>query len=299
MLADRGRWRASVSAGAQVPQLTGGSSGLSIVLGRGVPPDANLNVSAYVADAPTPLPVLRAGNTALNSSDPRSAVLGNDVVPVRLAGQGRSLPEIRTGLLADLEYADRLASRPQEPTMQVWLAASAPAGIEADLTAAGLTVLSHTSIDDRRSALESHGSAAALRFMLAVAVVALGLVLLSFAVAAAAELRPWAADLGALRRQGLAGQLVRRAATLGYLAAAAVAVGLGLLTGLALWLTLPAAVPIFADGWSDVDIPGASPVLAAGLATTVAVLFGAVAVAAAGALVARTAHRIGEVPWSD
>jgi hypothetical protein len=300
MLADRGRWRASVSAGAQVPQLTAGAAGLSIVLGRGVPADAdNLSVSAYVADAPTPLPVLRAGNTALSSSEPRSAVLGNDVLPVRLAGQGRSLPEIRTGLLADLEYADRLASRPQEPTMQVWLAASAPAGIEADLTAAGLTVLSRASIGERRSALESHGSAAALRFMLAVAVVALGLVLLSFAIAAAAELRPWAADLGALRRQGLAGRLVRRAATLGYLAAAAVAVGLGLLTGLALRLTLPAAVPIFADGWSDVDIPGASPVLAAGLATTVAVLFGAVAVAAAGVLVARTGHQIEEVPWSD
>ena len=35
-LADRGRWRASVSAGAQVPQLTASSAGLSIVLGRGV-----------------------------------------------------------------------------------------------------------------------------------------------------------------------------------------------------------------------------------------------------------------------
>jgi hypothetical protein len=252
-----------------------------------------------VADAPTPLPVLRAGSTPLSASDPRTAVLGNDVLPVRLAGQGRSLPEIRDGLLADLEYADRLASRPQQPTMQVWLAGTAPAGIEADLTAAGLTVLSRTSIDERRAALDSRGSAAALRFMLAVAVVALGLVLLSFAVAAAAELRPWAADLLALRRQGLAGRVVRRAATLGYLAAATVAVGLGLLTGLVLHLTLPAAVPIFADGWSDVDTPGASLVLAAGMAITVAGLFGAVAVAAAGALVARTRHRIGEMPWSD
>ena len=59
------------------------------------------------------------------------------------------------------------------------------------------------------------------------------------------------------------------------------------------------AVPIFADGWSDVDTPGASLVLAAGMAITVAGLFGAVAVAAAGALVARTRHRIGEMPWSD
>jgi hypothetical protein len=74
---------------------------------------------------------------------------------------------------------------------------------------------------------------------------------------------------------------------------------LGLLTGLVLHLTLPAAVPIFADDWSDVDTPGASLVLAAGMAMTVAVLFGGVAVTAAGALVARTRHRIGEVPWSD
>jgi putative ABC transport system permease protein len=226
-------------------------------------------------------------------------VLGNDVLPIRIAGHGRSLPQIRSGLLADLEYADRLASGPQQPTMQVWLAEAAPAGIEADLTAAGLTVLSESGIDERRSALESRGSAAALRFMLAVALVALGLVLLTFAIAAAAETRPWATDLGALRRQGLGGPVVRRAAILGYLAAATVAVGLGLVTGLALRLTLPAAVPIFADGWSDVDTPGASPVLAAGMAATVAVLFGAVATAAAGTLVARTRHRIGEVPWSD
>jgi putative ABC transport system permease protein len=299
-LADRGRWRASVSMGAQVPQLTVAADGLSIVLDRGVPAGADgLSVTAYVADAPTPLPVLRAGTMSLGSSEPHSAVLGNDVLPVRLAEQGRSLPEINTGLLADLEYADRLASRLQQPTMQVWLAATAPTGIEADLTAAGITVLSRASIDERRAALDARGSAAALRFMLAVAVVALGLVLLSFAIAAAAELRPWAADLGALRRQGLAGRVVRRAAILGYLAAATAAVGLGLLTGLVLQVTLPTAVPIFADGWSDVDTPGASPVLAAGMAATVAVLFGAVALAAAGALVGRTRHRIGEVPWSD
>ena len=160
-------------------------------------------------------------------------------------------------------------------------------------------MLSESSIDGRRAALESRGSAAALRFMLAIAVVALGLVLLSFAIAAAAELRPWAADLGALRRQGLAGPVVRRAAIAGYLTAAVVAVGLGLLTGLALRLSLPAALPIFADGWSDVDTPGASPVLAAGLAVTVAVPFGAVAVAAAGGLLARIRRRTGEVPWSD
>ena len=270
-LLDRGRWRASVTTGAQVPQLAAASDGLSIVLGRGVPADASdLSVTAYVVDAPTPLPVLRAGGTVLNASDPRTAVLGNDVVPVRVAGQGRSLPEIRTGLLVDLEYADRLSSRPQQPTMQVWLAATAPPGLTSDLEAAGLTVLSESSIDGRRSALESRGSAAALRFMLAVAVVALGLVLLSFAIAAAAELRPWAADLGALRRQGLAGPVVRRAAIAGYLAAAVVAVGLGLLTGLVLRLSLPAALPIFADGWSDVDAPAASPVLAVGLAVTVA-----------------------------
>ena len=77
-----------------VPQLTASSDGLSIVLGRGVPADAaSLNVTAYVADAPTPLPVLHAGDTT-SSSEPRTAVLGNDVVPVRLAGQGRSLPQI-------------------------------------------------------------------------------------------------------------------------------------------------------------------------------------------------------------
>jgi putative ABC transport system permease protein len=299
LLADRGRWRASVAADAQVPQLATASDGLSMVLGRGIPADAGaLRASVYVVDAPTPLPVLSAGDSPLDASDPRTAVLGEDVVPVRLAAQARSLPQIRTGLLADLEYADRLSSGPQQPAMQVWLAASAPAAIESDLAAAGVTVLTAASVDGRRSALESHGSAAALRFMLAVAVVALGLVVLSFAVATAAELRPWAAELGALRRQGLARTVVRRAATLGYLVAAVVAVGLGLVTGLALRLWLPSAVPIFADGWSNVDTPAAPPVLAIGLGLGVVGLFALVAMAASGVLVATAGRRAGEVPWS-
>jgi hypothetical protein len=188
LLLDRGRWRASVTSGAQVAQLAAGPDGLSIVLGRGVPADASdLSVTAYVVDAPTPLPVLRAGGTVLNASDPRTAVLGNDVVPVRVAGQGRSLPQIRTGLLVDLEYADRLSSRPQQPTMQVWLAAAAPVSHLGPRGGRAHRVERGPSTDGGRPSSQ-RGSAAALRFMLAVAVVALGLVLLSFAIAAAAGL---------------------------------------------------------------------------------------------------------------
>jgi putative ABC transport system permease protein len=300
VLADRGQWRASVTVGAQVPEIAAGPDGLSISLDRGVPAEATaLAVTVYVVDSPTPLPVLRAGDLRLNRADPRIAVLGSDVLPVRLAGQGRSLPEIGAGLLVDLEYADRLSSGSQRPTMQVWLTGSTPAGVTADLAAAGVTVLSEASIDGRRSQLQSRGSAAALRFMLVIALVAVGLALLTFAVATAAELRPRGIELAALRRQGLPPAVARRVGYLGYLAFAVLAVGLGLLTGLALRLATPSAVPIFADHWSTLDPPTAPPTLVAALAVTTFATFATVAGLGGAALVRAARAMSREQPWSD
>jgi hypothetical protein len=196
----------------------------------------------YVVDAPTPLPVVRAGEIQLDRTDPRTAVIGNDVLPIRLAGSGRSLPEVRSGLLVDLEYADRLAATAQRPAMEVWLADSAPAHIERDLVGSGVIVLGEESINDRTRALRARGPVAAVRFLLVIAIVMLGLAILGFAVSAASELRLLGAELAALRRQGMPAAVVRQVGFLGYGVLAVAGVVLGGLTGLAVQFALPTAI---------------------------------------------------------
>ena len=85
--------------------------------------------------------------------------------------------------------------------------------------------------------------------------VALGLGLLCFAVAAAAELRPRGVELAALRRQGLRPGSSGGSGSSATRRSASVAVGLGLVTGLVLWLALlPARCRVFADAWPAVRL---------------------------------------------
>ena len=84
------------------------------------------------------------------------------------------------------------------------------------LTSAGLTLLGERGIAGRQSELDARGPATALRFLVIVALVAIAMALLSFAVAAAAERRPRGVELAALRRQGLPARVVRRVGLGGY-----------------------------------------------------------------------------------
>jgi hypothetical protein len=296
VLADRTRWRAGVADAAAVPELSAGPDGLRIAPGRGTPVP---ELTAFLADAPTPLPVVRGGEIAVDRSQPRSAVLGPDVLPVRVAAAGARLPGAGDGLLADLDYADRLSRAGGErsgSTSQVWLGADAPAGIDAALTAAGLTVLGERSIPGRRSELDARGPATALRFLVIVALVAIAMALLSFAVAGAAERRPRGAELAGLRRQGLPARVVRRVGLGGYPALGLAAVAVGLVVGVLLVVVVPAPLPAFADAFVA-PAPPSLPVLPlAGAALACLLAFAAVGLAAGAGLA--TAARRGSA-WSD
>jgi hypothetical protein len=105
-------------------------------------------------------------------------------------------------------------------------------------------------------------------------------------VAATAERRGRGAELAALRRQGLARQVVRRVALVGYPALGLAAVGLGMVTG----ALLDRVVPL-QEGAAAAAPPGLYLAVAgAGLA------FLLVAVAMGASLVA--AVRRGETSWS-
>ena len=174
-LADRTRWRAGVADAAAVPELTAGPDGLRIAPGRG---PAVPQLTAFVADAPTPLPVVRGGDIAVDRSQPRSAVVGGDVLPVRVAATGARLPGAADGLLADLDYADRLSpDAGDRVTTEVWLGRDAPTGIDTALTSAGLTLLGERGIAGRQSELDARGPATALRFLVIVALVAIAMAL--------------------------------------------------------------------------------------------------------------------------
>jgi hypothetical protein len=239
---------------------------------------------------------VRAGRVTLDRADPRSAVIGSDVVPVRAAVSGMALPQVGQGLLADLEYADRLTSNARNATLQVWLGPHASAQVPRELAAGGIDVLGDETIADRRGELDDRGPSTALTFLVLIVAVALGLAVVSFAIAAVAERWVRGGELAALRRQGMRIGTIRRVSYGGYLVLAAVALGLGLATGLVLARFLPSALPAFADGWHDLPDPPASPALLAGVAGAVAAAYAVVAFIA-GAGVVASAKR-GEAPWS-
>lgn len=285
------RWRPAVGPLDLGPAISAGDDGIRITE-LPTPDDVLLNQSdwAFVADTPAPLPVVAAGWQPDPAEEARLAPLPGAAVPLDVVGTASLVPRYgATGVLADLEYAERLVPFAIDGgTPQVWLSADAPASILADLQKAGLTPLREDKLSDRIDWLRSEGSAVGVRFQAVVALI--GLLLTAGAVLTnAARERPGrAAELGALRTQGLRAPIV---ATVGYLglggmlAAAAV---VGLLAGLVGAGIARVLYPGFVDGWSVLATapPRAYPVGVAAAAAVV--VFGAVVIATGAALVRRT-----------
>jgi predicted lysophospholipase L1 biosynthesis ABC-type transport system permease subunit len=245
--------------------------------------------------------VVRGGDIAVDRSQPRSAIVGGDVLPIRVAATGARLPGAADGLLADLDYADRLSpDAGDRVTTEVWLGRDAPTGIDAALASAGLTLLGERGIAGRQSELDARGPATALRFLVIVALVAIAMALLSFAVAAAAERRPRGVELAGLRRQGLPARVVRRVGLSGYPALALAAVGLGLVAGMLLVALMPAPLPAFADAFVAPAPPPVPvlPLAAAALACLAGFAVVGLAAGAGLAVAARRSTARGSA-WSD
>src|SRR5690606_5800902 len=190
---------------------------LTMSLYTGPPsPDERIDARLYVVDAPTPLPVLFAGDgpDTDRRGEERITVLGSQRVPYRAVGIADALPRLGDrGALVDLEYAQRLAGPDGESaTLEVWLNKDAPADFAARLAGRGVQGMTEESATATTNRLAEQGPGLALRFQLFAALVIVLLAAGTIAVTSAVERRPRVAELTALRAQGLSRRAVRVAA---------------------------------------------------------------------------------------
>ncbi|MDG4828854.1 hypothetical protein O7627_05980 [Solwaraspora sp. WMMD1047] len=304
VLADPARWRGDLRAEVLGVTLVPTGGQLTVVAGpRPLTPGVRRSTWAYLVDGPSPVPVLLAGEPGEQvPGDPRAPVFGGLDLPARVVAVVERLPQLpRGGLLVDLEYADRIA-----PTaggtgdlLQVWLAAEAPAGFPDLLADQGLTVLTTETIAETADLISAQGPPAASRFQLFAGMIGLLMGAGALTVAAAAERPDRAAELAALRVQGMPARPVRRVIYGGPLLLVGLAVGLGVAAAVLARAVLPPAMPLFVDNWRVLPLPAGPapvPVLLAVLAGLVT--FGGAAAIAAGQLVravlGRSGHGTGE-----
>ena len=288
ILGDVTRWRGSLGPDAVGPSLATAGGSLTITAVP-APRAADRSTRVYVVDAPSPLPVVStAGYLSPAAGDARLKVFGGAAVPIRFSGTVGAMPTAtRFGLLIDLEYADRVAEDTGLGDVpQVWLTADAPAGIVDALRAGGLTVISDETAPGVIDRLDREAPPAALRFQIIAALAGLLLTAGAFTVVAAVERPERAAELAALRAQGLSPRAVRAVAWGGYAGLAGAAVVLGIAASVLAQALTRRPVPLFLDGWSVLPMatgPQLTPLLIAS-AAAVAVL-GAAAGSAAVLLV--------------
>jgi hypothetical protein len=291
LLAQPSRWRPALGPRNLGPAITTGEDGLLLTVPE-LPPEPELGRDGwvFVVDAPAPVPVVTAGWRPDPVGETRLAPLPGAAVPVEVVGTAALLPWVgEYGAVVDLEYAARLV--PFEVpggTPQVWLSASASPSIVDDLRAAGLVPLREESLPANLDRLSAEGSAVGVRFQAVVALVGLVLAAGAVAVLSAQERAGRAAELAALRAQGVAAAVVRAVGYGGVAVMTGAAVLVGLVAGLVGAAIARLLHPGFIDGWSVLPTAPPHPLpVAAGLAAAVLVL-GAAATAAAVGLIRRT-----------
>src|SRR6266542_2362603 len=159
-------------------------------------------LAVYAADAPVPLPVFRAAGSGV----PEQALTLFDAwIPVQVAGTAGQLPRLGgVGLLADLEYVSRLARSPTGAgVLQVWLTGDAPSGVLDRLRAAGVTIVADTGRGALLERYARQGPALALRLYLLAGLLGAGFAAVGLLVVSGVDRGQRAAELAALRRQGL------------------------------------------------------------------------------------------------
>ncbi|NUT36144.1 MAG: hypothetical protein HOV79_24060, partial [Hamadaea sp.] len=250
---DVGSWRAfgETSTGADWP--VGGD------LGRA---DAWL----LPPEAPDRLPAVVTPDLFLEERAQRLLGPGGSPPGVRLAEatQVGVLPRLGTrGVLVDLDGLIRATAGGMSiETMEVWLTAQAPPDTVARLKTAGLNFARQETRTLARERAERTPQALTVRLHLIATWVAWAL--LAAVVLGVAAFDRGAADQSALRTAGVRSRSLRRASRLAY----AIAVGLGLLVGLAgaavAWLLARSSLPIGADpAWGDLPaMPDLPPIVA-------------------------------------
>ncbi|GIH13505.1 ABC transporter permease [Rugosimonospora africana] len=261
VLDDVRRWHGPLIAHPSGPILAATDDGLTVTTPPPVPGTAGsvLIDRIFPVDAPLPLPGVLAGGVPgiWQAGESTLAPFGVDVVPVRVVGTAPALPVLGgTGLLIDLDGADRAVTEASVGDLQqVWLAPGAPSSIVDKLHASGLTILRTDSIGADLTRLGTAGLTAAQRFALLTAIVGVLLGAAAVTVAGAVEREPRAAELSALRTQGLTGRAARAIGYGGY----ATPVGLAVLSGVAgavlARFLAGSGLPVFADLWAVIPAP--------------------------------------------
>ncbi|HEY8472311.1 MAG TPA: hypothetical protein VIL37_06690 [Natronosporangium sp.] len=295
---DPTRWRPALGPNVLGPIITGGGDRVRLTVPEPPAVETALvrDLWAFVLDAPAPLPVLAAGWLPRPSDELRIAPLVGAAVPVEIAATARLLPMLgETGLLVDLEYAQRSLPFPAPgATPQVWLSADAPSSIVDDLRAAGLRPVRVDSLDVRLDRLRAEGSAVAVRFQTAIAGVGLVLAAGAVLLLAASERPGWASELAALRAQGVGRRVVRLVGYGGLAAVTGAATAVGLLAGVVGALIARLLHPGFVDGWAVLPAASLRPFPVGGAVVATGLVLGTVVLAAAVALVRRTARLAGQ-----
>ncbi|MFC0530038.1 FtsX-like permease family protein [Phytohabitans kaempferiae] len=272
-VAGASRWRGTVRSDDQGPTVAVAGGALELTMPPSAMPEGVARSGmVYVVDTPVPLPVAhtRFASPSGVPGDPRLALFGGDELPVRFSGAVSALPRAPgRGFLVDLEYADRLAAEAGlGDEAQVWLAPDAPAAITDRLREQGLVVLADDSIAAAQGRYSEQGPPFALRFQLIAGVLGVLLAALALAVAAAVERPDRAAELAALRAQGLSRRAVRTIGHGGYAVLVVAGVVVGIAAAALGGSLVEAAVPVFVDDWGVLPVPTgpqALPLLLAGL----------------------------------
>jgi hypothetical protein len=289
------RWRGPIGATGVGNLLQASPGQMSLSLFRGeLPPDEALDSRIFVADSPVPLPVVLAGDRPKprRPGEERLTVMGTEPVPYTVVATASVLPRLGArGALVDLEYAQHsIGGAAEIVTLEVWLAADAPADVVTRLRDRGVEVM--TDVADERLAgrLSDQGPGIALRFHLLSAVVLLLLAVGMVMIMGSVERRSREGELAALRAQGLGRTSVRRAGYGGAAVMVAGAVLAGLVAAFVADAVVTAALPVFADDWSLLPSRGRGEWLASVLAAVgAAVVLGVAAAVGSTALVRATA----------
>jgi putative ABC transport system permease protein len=263
-----GDWRAPLSPGARllVPQVGPAADGLRVQL---LQPNGNdVSIQALAGDWPSPLPMVVGAAASVGDS---MGGLDQQSTAVQTQARVSTVPRYgREGALVDLEYANRAATGAGGTYYpEVWLGRNAPPDALDQLRRHGLTIVSVQSLDQQRRALDEQGPAVAVRFHLLAAGFAVLLAAGALWLVAAVDRRRRAAEVRALRAQGISR---RDASASGYLAMAGVAAGLGLVAGLVSWVLVGDQIPVFDGPVTTITLPKWPSVPALGLAWLIAAL---------------------------
>lgn len=284
VLTDRARWRTGFGGGAKPVEVSTGPAGLALRV-----TEQFMDTTVYLDDTPARLPAVATGSSAplISAGNPQLQAFPGITLPVDVVGGAVALPRLgRSGTLVDLAAADRMwPDFGGGDSMQVWLTADAPDDLPDRLADLGVETISSVTTAGVADRYGRQAVPVTVRFQLVAAAVAVLLAAGALGVVVAVERRPRAAELTALRRQGLPAATAGRAALGGYAVVVGLALVAGLLTAIAARTVLAVPTPLFPDDWNVLAAPPGARLLPLAAAVGAALLvYAAVVLTAAGRL---------------